>query len=150
MPQVITDVTRVINSPIGQVWGIVTSFGAECLWFPGVISSSLDGYGPGSVRTIHFEKNPWVNMVREQMVVCDPIKHLLRFRVHNDDVLDAGEIYSNMVLEDIDGKSTKFRWFGEAEPLPDEAQHSSMKEYVEEMYNRCADAIIKKLAGPSY
>ena len=146
MPQVITDVTVTINAPIGQIWGIVASFGAESLWFPGVATSSLEGYGPGAIRTIHFEKNDWVNEVREQLDVCDPVKHLLRFRVFNDDVVDAGEIYSNMVLEDIDGKSTKFRWFAEGEPLPDAAQHESMVQYVEDMYKRCADAIGKKLA----
>ena len=149
MSQVITDVTRTIHAPIGQVWGIVTSFGAESLWFPGVISSSLEGYGPGSVRTIQFEKNPWVNLVREQMEVCDPVKHLLRFRVRNDDVSDAGEIYSNMVLEDIDGKTTRFRWFAEGEVLPDPAQHENMVEYVEAMYNRCADSIETKLTAKS-
>ncbi|KAG7294103.1 hypothetical protein NEMBOFW57_004166 [Staphylotrichum longicolle] len=147
MPQVITDVTQTIHAPIGQVWGIVASFGAESLWFPGVVSSSLEGYGPGAVRTIHFEENPWVNLVREQMVVCDPVKHLLRFRVQNDDVSDAGEIYSNMVLEDIDGKTTKFRWFAEGEVLPDPVQHENMREYVEAMYHRCADSIEQKLTA---
>ncbi|GKZ85975.1 hypothetical protein AnigIFM56816_000823 [Aspergillus niger] len=146
MSEIITDVTVTINAPVGQVWGIVSSFGAESLWFPGVATSSLEGYGPGAIRTIHFEKNPWVNMVREQMDVCDPVQHLLRFRVFNDDVSDAGEIYSNMVLERIDDKSTSFRWFAEGQRLPDPSQHQDMVQYVEDMYRRCADAIGKKLA----
>ncbi|KAH7176152.1 nucleoside phosphorylase domain-containing protein [Dactylonectria macrodidyma] len=45
MAQVVADVTRVINAPIGQIWGIVTSFGAESFWFPVVVTSSLQGYG---------------------------------------------------------------------------------------------------------
>ncbi|KAM6504650.1 hypothetical protein FSOLCH5_015385 [Fusarium solani] len=146
MAQVVADVTRVINAPIGQIWGIVTSFGAESLWFPGVVTSSLQGYGLGSVRTLHFENGPWGNNFHDKMVVCDPAKHLLRYRVFNDDFPDAGEVYPNIVLEDIDGKSTKLRWFLEGEPMPDEAQRANLRTSVEAMYNRCADAIAEKLA----
>ncbi|KAM5354609.1 hypothetical protein ACJ41O_001256 [Fusarium nematophilum] len=146
MAQVVADVTRVINAPIGQIWGIVTSFGAESLWFPGVVTSSLEGYGLGSVRTLHFENGPWGNNFHDEMVVCDPAKHLLRYRVLNDDFPDAGEVYPNIVLEGIDGKSTKLRWFLEGEPMPDEVQRASLRKSVEAMYNRCADAIAEKLA----
>jgi uncharacterized protein YndB with AHSA1/START domain len=31
MPDITTDVTRIIDAPIEQVWGIVTSFGAGIL-----------------------------------------------------------------------------------------------------------------------
>ncbi|KAJ4982523.1 bet v i allergen [Stagonosporopsis vannaccii] len=146
MPQITTDVTRIINAPIGQVWGIVTSFGAEVLWFPGCVSSSLEGYGPGSVRTIRWEPNDWVNGVREVMLFCDPVKHHLRFQVYNEDVGDAmGDLFSNIVLENIDDKSTKFRWYGESTPLEDPVKMASLKEYVEDMYARCAEAIGEKL-----
>ena len=62
-------------------------------------------------------------------------------------VSDAGEIYSNMVLEDIDGKTTRFRWFAERDMMPDPVQHENMRDYVEAMYNRCADSIEMKLTA---
>jgi hypothetical protein len=70
-------------------------------------------------------------------------------RVHNDDVSDAGEIYSNMVWEDINDKTTKSRWFTEGEVLPDPVQPEHIREYVEAMYNRCADSIETKLTAKS-
>ncbi|KAH6842144.1 hypothetical protein AA0119_g11932 [Alternaria tenuissima] len=147
MPDITTDVTRIIDAPIGQVWGIVTSFGAEILWFPKCVSSSLEGYGPGSVRTILWEPNQWVNEVREVMLFCDPVKHHLRFQVHNKDVGEtAGGIFSNIVLEDIDGKSTKFRWYGESTPPEDPVLRASLLTYVENMYAECAEAIGHKLS----
>lgn len=94
MPDITTDVTRIIDAPIGQVWGIVTSFGVEILWFPKCVSSSLEGYGPRFVRTILWESNQWVNEVREVMLFCDLVKHHLRFQVHNKNVGEtAGSIF---------------------------------------------------------
>ena len=146
---IITDVTRTVNAPIGQIWGIISAFGSEALWFPGVITASLEGYGIGSVRTLRYEENPWVNLVREELVTVDPVKHLVRFKVNNDQALEAGVIMSNLVLEDIDGKSTKFRWFAEADRLLEPSLQNNMREYVQEMYKRAIDAIGVKLTPRS-
>jgi hypothetical protein len=49
-----TTVTRDINAPIGEVWGLVAGFGAEKAWYPGAKSVSLEGIGLGSVRTFNY------------------------------------------------------------------------------------------------
>ncbi|KAM4068039.1 hypothetical protein HRG_012475 [Hirsutella rhossiliensis] len=55
-------VTEVIDAPIGEVWAITSSFGCVKLWAPYVVSSSIEGFGIGCVRTM-FEwstESEWI------------------------------------------------------------------------------------------
>ena len=37
-------VTRDVDAPIGELWGLVAGFGAEKPWYPGAKSVSLEGF----------------------------------------------------------------------------------------------------------
>ncbi|KAH8688522.1 hypothetical protein BGZ61DRAFT_319908, partial [Ilyonectria robusta] len=67
---------------IGEAWGIISAFRGEKLWFPGVVKSSLEGYGVGAVRSLTFANMP--KPVRERLESVDAANHILRYRIFNE------------------------------------------------------------------
>ncbi len=117
-------VTRDLDAPIGEVWGIVAGFGAERPWYPGAKKVSLEGFGIGSVRTFTYEypagKHKGEGYVfTEELVAVDADKHSMTFRVRRPDYPEM-VAYGTTVLDPIGPAKTRFRWIAEGSSLPEE------------------------------
>ncbi|KAM5368688.1 hypothetical protein ACJZ2D_009354 [Fusarium nematophilum] len=149
MPPALSHATLVIHAPVGQVWGVVASWGGESLWFPNVIKSSLEGFGVGSVRSLWFSNGPegkdaWDERpVHERLISADPATHSLRWQISNENI-DNFKSFSTLVLRPIDENTTEIVWSGESD-LPDGAERDNLKVFIENMYNAAMEAIAKKL-----
>ncbi|CAI7641837.1 unnamed protein product [Penicillium pancosmium] len=105
-----TTVTRDIDAPIGEVWGLVAGFGAEKAWYPCAKSVSLEGFGLGSGQEYTFS---------EELTQYDASKHSMTFRVRRPDYPDM-VAFGTTVLGSLGPNKTRFRWIAEGSPLPDE------------------------------
>ncbi|KAH7215541.1 hypothetical protein DER44DRAFT_806610 [Fusarium oxysporum] len=149
MPAALSHATRIIHAPIGQVWGIVASFGGESLWFPNVTKSSLEGFGVGSVRSLWFGNGPtgkdnWdESPVREKLVSADPATHSLRWQIFNENISNF-ESFSDLKVRSIDANTAEIVWSGETD-FPDGAERDNLKVFIEDMYKTAMEAIAKKL-----
>lgn len=139
----IMEVSKVIKAPIGEAWGIISAFGGEKLWFPGVVKSSLEGYGVGAVRSLTFANMP--KPVRERLESVDAANHTLRYRIFNEH-LKSKSNYATITLEAVDKERTKFTWLGESDLL-DPSQKGDLAKFLEGMYHANIDAIAAKLSS---
>lgn len=117
-------VTRDVDAPIGELWGLVAGFGAEKPWYPGAKSVSLEGFGLGSVRTFNYVYPAGKNKGQEytfseELTECDASKHSMTFRVRRPDYPDM-IAFGTTALESLGPKKTRFRWIAEGSPMPDE------------------------------
>ncbi|KAF2008871.1 hypothetical protein BU24DRAFT_456095 [Aaosphaeria arxii CBS 175.79] len=117
-------VTRDINAPIGEVWGIIGGFGAEKAWYPGCKKLILEGFGLGSIRTFHYEypsgpKAGETYIFSEEMTAIDIPNYSMSFRVRRPDYPDM-VAYGTTALESLGSDKTRFIWSGKGSALPDE------------------------------
>ncbi|KAH7110246.1 hypothetical protein EDB81DRAFT_672135 [Dactylonectria macrodidyma] len=149
MPARLSHATRVIHASVGQVWGIVASYGGESLWFPNVTKSTLEGFGVGSVRSLWFGNGPkgedaWDEKpVRELLVSANPATHSLRWQIFNENI-GSMESFSTLELRSIDHNTTQMTWSGETD-IPDGVERDNLKVFIEAMYNGAMEAIANKL-----
>ncbi|KAH6995394.1 hypothetical protein EDB80DRAFT_815708 [Ilyonectria destructans] len=141
-------VTREIDAPIGEVWGIVAAFGAERTWYPGCKKLTLEGFGIGSIRTFDYEhpagKNKGQRYVfSEEMTAYDADKHSMSFRVRRPDYPDM-IAHGTTVLDEIGPSKTRFRWIAEGSPLPDKDVRI-LREDLDERFNWLITAIADQL-----
>lgn len=139
-------VTREIDAPIGEVWGLASSFGAERAWYPGCIKLSLEGFGLGSIRTFTYEypagKNKGKQYVfSEEMTAYDGDKHSQTFRVRRPDYPDM-IAFGTIALDPIGPNKTRFRWIAEGSSVPKEYL-SILHEDLDERFNALITAIAK-------
>ncbi|KAH6618604.1 hypothetical protein C7974DRAFT_426876 [Boeremia exigua] len=119
-------VTREIDAPIGEVWGLVAGFGAEKAWYPDAKSVSLTGFGVGSIRTFHFAYPAGPNKGEEyifsedqELTECDAPNYSLTFRVRRPDYPDMVAFGTTALTSLAPGK-TRFDWHAKGSRLPDE------------------------------
>ncbi|KAL0940181.1 bet V I allergen [Colletotrichum truncatum] len=120
----VTVVTREIDAPIGELWGLVAGFGAEKPWYPGAKSVSLKGFGLGSIRTFNYVYPEGKNKGQEytfseELTEVDASKHSMTFRVRRPDYPDL-VAYGTTALDSLGPNKTRFRWIAESSPLPEE------------------------------
>ncbi|KAG7113711.1 hypothetical protein HYQ44_008413 [Verticillium longisporum] len=135
MPPKLSLATRTVHASIGQVWGIVAAYGGECLWFPNVTKSTLEGFGVGSTRSLWFGNGPdgkeaWDDKaVREQLVHADGAAYSLRWQIFNDNI---GEVlsFSTLKLRAISDNTTEITWSGET-TFPDGPERDGLKVFIE-------------------
>ena len=143
-----TTVTRDIDAPIGEVWGLVAGFGAEKAWYPGAKSVSLEGFGLGSVRTFVYAYPGGKNKGQEytfseELTDCDASKHSMTFQVRRPDYPDM-TAFGTTVLESLGPNKTRFRWIAEGSPLPDEYM-AGLREDLNERFDGLIVAIASQL-----
>lgn len=117
-------VTRDINAPIEEVWGLIAGFGAEKTWYPGCLSLKVTGFGIGSVRTFNYEypDGPQKGeryVFSEEMTAVDADNHSMSFQVRRPDYPDM-VAFGTTALEPLEGGKTRFNWSAEGSPLPEE------------------------------
>lgn len=133
-------VTKTVNAPVDEVWAIISAWGSERLWFPGVAVSSVKGFGIGSVRTLTFAT---ANMsVSERLESADPATHTLSYSIlQNDDRMKNPSAQLSLEVLD-DGKQTRFTWTGYSEWV-DPEYRPTLTTMLEAMYNQTIDAVSK-------
>lgn len=144
-----TTVTRDIEAPIGQVWGLVAGFGAEKAWYPDAKSVSLEGFGLGSIR--HFDyvypagKNKGQqDTFSEELTEYGASKHSMTFRVRRPDYPPDRIAFGTTVLDPLGPDKTRFRWIAEGSPLPDEYM-ADLREDLNERFDGLISAIANQL-----
>ncbi|KAL6400031.1 putative polyketide cyclase dehydrase protein [Ilyonectria robusta] len=141
MSYILTEVSRVIPADVGDVWGIISAWGSERLWLPGVTKSTLEGFGVGAIRTITIANTS--SPIPEKLEAIDAANHTIRYRIFNDDVNTP--MYGNVELNVVDEHNTQFIWVAETGPLED-SKRDEMAEALEILYNASLDAISAILA----
>lgn len=133
-------VTKIINAPVDEVWAIISAWGSERLWFPGVAVSSVKGFGIGSLRTLTFAD---ANMsVSERLDSADPATHTLSYSILQDDDRMKNP-RATLSLEAIGGgDQTQFTWTGFSDWVDPEYQ-PTLATMLEAMYNATIDAVSK-------
>lgn len=133
-------VSKIVNAPVDEVWAIISAWGSERLWFPGVTVSSVKGFGVGSLRTLTFAN---ANMsVSEKLESADPATHTISYSIlQNDDRMRNPRAELN--LEAIgSGDQTRFTWTGFSDWVDPEYQ-PTIATMLENMYNGAIDAVSK-------
>ncbi|KAH6701082.1 hypothetical protein EV126DRAFT_340135, partial [Verticillium dahliae] len=146
---VFTTTVDVMMKALQKRKGIVAAYGGECLWFPNVTKSTLEGFGIGSTRSLWFGngldgKEAWDHKpVREQLVHADGVAYSLRWQTFNDNI---GEVlsFSTLTLRAISDNTTEITWSGET-TFPDGPVRDGLKVFIEAMYIGAMEAIAKRL-----
>lgn len=134
------EVVRVIAAPISEIWAVIAAFGSEKLWFPGVIKSSLDGFGVGSVRTLTFDNG---TIVHERLEVADPKTHTLIYLIL-DGVPNTTNPRGTLRLTAVDENKTQFSWSGTSD-WTEPSFKPVLAGILEDMFTGCMDAIATKV-----
>jgi hypothetical protein len=131
-------VTKIVNGPVDEVWAIISAWGSERLWFPGVAVSSVKGFGTGAVRTLTFAAADM--SVSERLEAADPTTHTIFYSIlQNDDRMKNPR--AQMSLEAIGGgDQTRFTWTGISDWVDPEYQ-PTLTAMLENMYNETIDAV---------
>ncbi|KAJ5950620.1 Bet V I allergen [Penicillium vulpinum] len=116
MTEVISTVSDTLNVPIERVWAVVSAFGIEKAYFPGVLKASLKGWGIGSIRHLWFHEFE----VDEQLEICDPETYKVTYRVLEPCPFPAKNCTGNIELESLEGGKTKITWTGRADYIEPE------------------------------
>lgn len=135
--------SKLVNAPVDEVWAIISAWGSERFWFPGVTVSSVKGFGIGAVRTLTFAN---ANMsVSERLDSADPATHTISYSIlQNDSRMKNPR--AELSLEAIgDGDQTRFTWTGFSDWVDPEYQ-STLTKMLETMYNGTIDAVSKILS----
>ncbi|RYO73047.1 hypothetical protein AA0113_g791 [Alternaria arborescens] len=107
-------VTREVDAPIGELWGLVAGFGAEKAWYPGAKSVSLAGFGIGSIRTFSYVYPSWPKKdeeysFSEELTECSAPKYSMTFRVCRPDYPDM-VAFGTTALTSLGPNKTRFDW----------------------------------------
>ncbi|RBR13189.1 hypothetical protein FVER53590_09869 [Fusarium verticillioides] len=137
-------VTREINAPIAEVWGMIAGFGAEKAWYPGCLSLSVEGFGIGSIRTFEYEYPEGEHKgerytFSEEMTEVDAANHSMMFRVRRPDYPDV-IAYGTTVLDSLGPNKMQFRWLANGSPLPD-AYMTNLRKDLAFRFNQLIDVI---------
>jgi hypothetical protein len=109
-PVTYADVRAVIDHPVGRVWPLIADFGGLAAWAAGVTGCTLDGEGPGAVRTVALGDR----VARERLEAIDPVRHWLRYHILPPHAMPADDVYSDISLTAIGKDRTEIRWSSEA------------------------------------
>ncbi|KAM0287774.1 hypothetical protein ACHAQH_000306 [Verticillium albo-atrum] len=138
----ITVQSKTINIPIARVWAIVAAWGCESLWMPDCTSSSLEGFGIGSVRVLEFGEFPGVG-IRETLKAVDPSSHSLSFRIYRDDYPDM-ENHAELKLRAVSETETEVQWTGQS-TMTGEDMIKTLKARLDALYLGFTDSLYNHL-----
>lgn len=109
-PRTYAEVRRVLDHPIQAVWPLIASFGGLERWAAGVVACSVQGEGPGAVRTLALGDR----VARERLEAIDPDAHRLRYRILQPHALPASDVTSEISLTALDDGRTEMVWRSQA------------------------------------
>jgi hypothetical protein len=139
----IHEYTGTIHAPIGEVWALLSAFGAPRLWMPKCSLTTVKGFGIGSTRTIAFSANPDI-MIRETLDSVDVKNYSIRYYIDRDD-LPCIDSYGTFSLKQISRHETEMTWFGESS-ISDEEGRAQLKVWLDRTYKGFEKRLNKLLA----
>ncbi|OBR13078.1 Bet V I allergen [Colletotrichum higginsianum IMI 349063] len=134
------EIVKVIDVPVAEVWAIIAAFGSEKLWFPGVVQSSLEGFGIGSIRALTFDTG---TVVHEKLEIADPKTHTISYLIM-DGVPNTTNPRGTLQLSAVGDNQTRFSWSGQSD-WTEPSFKPILAGTLEEMFTGCIDAIEKKI-----
>jgi len=96
-------VRAVLDHPLARVWRYVGLFGELDRWVDGVTACSVDGEGPGAVRTL--TRNGAT--VRERLERLDTERHEISYLIEEPHALPASDVRGTITLSAIDHGTTE-------------------------------------------
>ncbi|PWI63912.1 hypothetical protein PCL_04240 [Purpureocillium lilacinum] len=145
----ITEVTKVVDAPIGEVWAIISAWGSERFWFPNVIKSTVEGSGVGAKRTLTFggEDGEVAFEISEQLQSINPATHTISYICLGNDDPKRKNPYARMTLEELsDGGRAQFKWAAGAEWV-EKGYLPELKAFLDGIFGSAIDSIGSKLAS---
>lgn len=109
-PVTYANVRAVIDHPIDRVWPVIADFGGLAAWASGVTGCTLEGEGPGAVRSVALGDR----IAQERLEAIEPDRHRLRYHVVPPHAMPAENVYSDISLTAIDTNRTEILWMSEA------------------------------------
>ncbi|RYN31955.1 hypothetical protein AA0114_g12118 [Alternaria tenuissima] len=141
-------VTREVDAPIGELWGLVAGFGAEKAWYLGAKSVSLAGFGIGSIRTFFYvypsgPKKGEEYSFSEELTECDAPNYSMTFRVRRPDYPDM-VAFGTTALNSLGPNKTRFDWTAVGSPLSGDL-HAVLKADLQERFDGLIVAMANQL-----
>jgi hypothetical protein len=132
------DVHAILDHPIEAVWPVIAAFGGLDRWAAGVSDCRVEGEGAGAIRTVSLGDR----QARERLEAIDPLDHRLRYHILPPHAMPAGNVYSEISLTALDGR-TEVRWRSEATDftIPPEQLGAA----IETFYRRSLDGLERML-----
>src|SRR5580658_1647654 len=106
-------VRAVLDHPLARVWRYVGRFGGLEHWVDGVTACSIDGEGPGAVRTL--TRNGAT--VRERLERLDTERHEISYLIEEPHAFPASDVRGTITLNAIDPGATEIVWRSRAATL---------------------------------
>ena len=103
-------VLTTIDHPIEKVWAPIAQFGGLDRWAAGVTACTVEGEGPGAVRTVTLGNRS----VRERMEEIDNAAYRLRYHILEPHSMPAHNVYGEIILTQVGVLQTKITWRSEA------------------------------------
>jgi len=104
-------VVKTLPFAIGEVWGVISGFGALRTWMDAAESCALEGHGVGAVRTV----KAMGGVTRERLVACDPASYTLGYVLEEPNILPAKGVQGEMSLRSLSKNQTEITWASKAE-----------------------------------
>jgi hypothetical protein len=104
------DVRAVLDHPVDRLWVPIAAFGGLDRWAAGVTGCTVEGQGPGAIRTVSLSDR----QARERLEAIDPRHHRLRYEILPPHAMPARNVHSEIALTARDDGRTALRWHSEA------------------------------------
>jgi len=129
----------VLDHPIEKVWPIIAAFGGLDRWAAGVTGCTVQGEGPGAIRTVSLGER----QARERLETIDPSSHKLRYHILPPHAMPARNVFSEIRLTALDDGRTEIRWRSEATDfgVPSEQVGAG----IEKFYRRSLEGLDRML-----
>jgi carbon monoxide dehydrogenase subunit G len=108
-------VSRILLSPVAEVWAITSSFGAAATWIPGISRVALTGYGVGAVRVV---TTPF-GILEERLTLLDPDQHRIRYSAKGAGMEWLKDCVAGTDLTAIGPDRTRVDWVLESDEMVD-------------------------------
>lgn len=140
-PVTYAKVRVVIDHPIDAVWPYIADFGGLDAWAAGVTGCTLEGKGPGAVRTVALGDRSAL----ERLESIEPAGHRLRYHILPPHVMPAQNVFSDISLTSIGKNQTEILWTSEATDFGMPPEQLGAR--IEGFYSKSLDGLRRLLDG---
>lgn len=133
------DVRAVLDHSIDRLWSPIAAFGELDRWAAGVTGCTIEGKGPGAIRTVSLGDR----QARERLEAIDSLRHRLRYSVLPPHAMPARNVTSEICLTALDDGRTEVRWRSEASDFTTPPEQVGAG--IEKFYRRSLDNLDRML-----
>lgn len=129
-----------IDYSVEVVWPYIAAFGGLEKWVDGVTACSLEGTGPGAIRTVTLPGR----VVRERLEAIDHAAHRIRYEILPPHSIPADNVFGDLSLLPIPGGRTALLWQAEAEGF--DVAPAALANRIEAFYRASLAGLCRLLA----